>query len=72
MSEYTENENVMDEALEAAEETVEETEEIVEAEEAADEETATPSSLTRHSVPPAFCATVATPSPRRPTPRPSA
>ena len=39
MSEYTENENVMDEALEAAEETVEETEEIVEAEEAADEET---------------------------------
>ena len=68
MSEYTENENVMDEALEAAEETVEETEEIVEAEEAA----ATPSSLTRHSVPPAFCATVATPSPRRPTPRPSA
>ena len=33
MSEYTENENVMDEALEAAEETVEETEEIVEAEE---------------------------------------
>ena len=30
MSEYTENENVMDEALEAAEETVEETEEIVE------------------------------------------
>ena len=39
MSEYTENENVMDEAPEAAEETVEETEEIVEAEEAADEET---------------------------------
>ena len=39
MSEYTENENVMDEALEAAEETVEETEEIVEAKEAADEET---------------------------------
>ena len=39
MSEYTENENVMDEALEAAEETVEGTEEIVEAEEAADEET---------------------------------
>ena len=33
MSEYTENENVMDEALEAAEETVEETEEIVEDEE---------------------------------------
>ena len=39
MSEYTENENVMDEAPEAAEETVEETEEIVEAEETADEET---------------------------------
>ena len=38
MSEYTENENVMDEAQEATEETVEETEEVVEVEETADEE----------------------------------
>ena len=38
MSEYTENENVTDEAVEANEETVEETEDVVEAEEATDEE----------------------------------